>query len=172
MLEDRFMLDPQEAVLLDSLQKLTPGLVHELRNPLSGVLAGSQMLGRLLAGQGKAAEYAAILREGALQLQHFLARLAEFGRLESCRPPFAQRVELGALVERVLDRVRATCDGRRIGLASFCEPGTPALPGDAARLGLAIGELIQNAVEAVPDGGSVSVHVRRAAVAAADGAWV
>ena len=80
----RHTLDPQTAALLDSLQRLTPGLVHELHNPLSSVLAGSQLLARLLAGQGKAAEYADIVREEAQRLQRFLARLAEFGRA-SCR---------------------------------------------------------------------------------------
>jgi two-component system sensor histidine kinase TtrS len=158
----RHTVDPQEAVLLDSLQTLTPGLVHELRNPLSGVLAGSQMLTRLLAGQGKAGEYAEIVREEALHLQHFLARLAEFGRLGACKPPFAHLVDLAALVEGLLDAVRPTCEARHIGLVLVCAPGTPASPGDTGRLGLAFGELIRNAVDALTDGGILTVHIRRA----------
>jgi signal transduction histidine kinase len=168
----RHTVDPWEAALLDSLQRLTPGLVHELRNPLSGVLAGSQMLTRLLAGQGKAAEYAEIVREEAQRLQRFLARLAEFGRLNTCQPPFAETVDLSALVERLLDAVRSTCEARRIGLASRCEPGTPSPPGDPGRLGLAVGELIQNALDALADGGSLTVHVRPVQDGDVDGAWV
>jgi signal transduction histidine kinase len=168
----RRTVDPREATLLDSLQTLTPGLVHELRNPLSGVLAGSQMLMRLLAGEGKAAEYAEIVREEAQRLQRFLTRLAEFGRLGTCKAPFAETVDLGALVERHLDTVRPTCEARRIELASRCEPGTPALPGDPGRLGLAVGELIQNALDAVGSGGSLTVRVRPVQVDDPDGAWV
>jgi signal transduction histidine kinase len=156
----RQMLDPRQAALLDSLQVLMPGLVHELRNPLSGILAGSQMLARLLAGQGTACEYAEIVREEAQQLQRFLARLAEFGRLGACGLQCVEAVDLPALLCRLLDALRPACTARRIRIVSSFDPRATAMRGDPARLSQACGEILQNAQEAMAEGGTLTVATR------------
>lgn len=94
--------DPRQDVWLESLRALAPGLVHELRNPLSSVLASGQLLGRLVAPHDPARKYADIIIEEARQLEGFLARIAEFGRLEPGAAPAA--AELPALLEGVCAR--------------------------------------------------------------------
>jgi signal transduction histidine kinase len=153
---------PRQASLLESLQILTPGLVHELRNPLSGILAGSQMIARLLQGQGAACEYAEIIREEAQQLERFLGRLAEFGRLRAVGVPGAETVDLVGVLEGALDAVRNPCSARRIRImASFQRP-IPPLRGDPGRLRQAVAEILQNALDAMPDGGTLTVGTRLA----------
>ena len=152
--------DPQRAALLHSLQVLTPGLVHELRNPLSGILAGSQMLARLLGGQGTASEYAEIIREEAQQLERFLARLAEFGRLRSVGLQCAAAVDLPDLVGRLLEAARSACKVREIRVVSSFDPRATGLRGDPGRLSQACMEIVQNAQEAMPEGGTLTVTTR------------
>jgi signal transduction histidine kinase len=152
--------DPRQAALLMSLQALTPGLVHELRNPLSGILAGSQMLARLLGGQGRASEYAEIVREEAQRLERFLARLADFGRLGACGLLGAAGVDLCALLRRLLDEIEPACAARRVKIASAFDPRTGVVWGDPARLSQACAEILQNAQDAMPDGGTLTVGTR------------
>jgi two-component system, NtrC family, sensor histidine kinase HydH len=156
---------------LESLQALTPGLVHEFRNPLSGILAGSQMLGRLLGGAGGAAqEYVEILIEEAQQLEGFLARLAEFGHLGSRGLALVADADLDALLDRALAEIAPACRARAIRLV----PRSPAHPvglrADPMRLAQAVRELLHNAMQAMPDGGTLSVGIRRPGVGGAG--WV
>lgn len=152
--------DPRQAALLLSLQALAPGLVHELRNPLSGVLAGSQMIRRMLRAQGAVTEYAEIVEKGARTIERFLSRLAEFGRL---RTPLSQPMDPldpVALLARVVERAEPGCRARGIRIVTAFGPKASSLRGDPRRLELAWTELLKNAQEAMPEGGTLSVRTR------------
>lgn len=155
--------DPRQAALLESLQILMPGLVHELRNPLSGVLTGSQMLTRLLQGRGATCDYAGIIQEEAQKLGRFLARLAEFGRLRSGGLQFVDALDLSALLRRLLDAATPACKARRIRIVASLDPQASLLRGDPGRLSQACAELLQNAQDAMPEGGTLSLATRRVA---------
>ena len=165
--------EPRQAAFLTSLQALMPGLVHELRNPLSGVLAGSQMLTRLLGGAGTACEYAAIIEEEAHQIERFLARLAEFGRLGARGVRVAEGVDLPGLLGRLLEVTLPTCRSQGIRMVSSWDPGVSAICGDPGPLTQACAEILQNAQDAMPEGGTVTVTTRSVAggMGTADG-WV
>ncbi len=156
--------NPQQAHWLESLSVLTPGLIHELRNPLSGVLAGSQLLGRVLsAASGPSVEYSEIVREEAQHLERHLTRLAEFGRLGSQAWGPSAELDLSELVRGVLDRHRPDWQTRGVQVTLANARDASVVRGDAGRLGQAVGELFRNALDAVPDGGTVSCHVRAVA---------
>jgi len=152
--------EPRQATLLMSLQVLMPGLVHELRNPLSGVLAGSQMLVRLLGGGGTACEYAGIIQEEAQQIERFLARLAEFGRLGARGLQLVDGVDFSGLLDRLLEAAIPACQSRRIRIVSSWDPRASTLCADPDRLTQACAEILQNAQDAMPEGGTVTVVTR------------
>ena len=152
--------DPRQAALLLSLQALAPGLVHELRNPLSGVLAGSQMLRRMLQAQGAVTEYAEIVEEGARTIERFLSRLAEFGRLRTPPSQPMDRLDPAALFARAVERAEPGCRARGIRIVTAFDPKASSLRGDPPRLELAWTELVKNAQEAMPEGGTLTVRTR------------
>jgi signal transduction histidine kinase len=152
--------EPRQAALLTSLQTLMPGLVHELRNPLSGVLAGSQMLARLLRGGATACEYAEIIQEEAQQIERFLERLGEFGRLGARGVQVAEGVDLPGLLGRLLEVTLPTCRSQGIRIVSSWDPRASAICGDPGRLTQACAEILQNAQDAMPEGGTVTVATR------------
>jgi signal transduction histidine kinase len=154
-----------------SLQALTPGLVHELRNPLSSILASGQMLGRLIGDNPRAQEYVRILRDEALLLERFLARLAEFGRLPRGGIFFADPVDLTGFLTAALEEWRPRCTAHGIGQVACFDPGIPGIRAEPTRLGLALGEILANAVEAMPTGGTLTVTTRRGPGDAAAAGW-
>jgi signal transduction histidine kinase len=152
--------NPLQVALVDSLKSLTPGLVHELRNPLSGVLAGSQMLARLLHDGDTTSGYAGIIQEEAQKLARFLARLAEFGRLRSGGMQWAESVDLPDLLGRVVAAAAPAYEARHIQIVSSFDPRTSTLRADPARLTQACVELLDNARETMPDGGTLTISTR------------
>ena len=158
----RLLGDPRQRAWLRALQDMAPGLVHEFRNPLSGILASGQMLSRLPKGDGRALEYVEIIRDEAQQLGRFLARLAEFGRLAGEVAIRAGEIDLHALLGRILEETRPACQPRGIRLATRFDPRAARAWGDPAWLARACSEILCNAVEAMPDGGTLTVTTRDA----------
>ncbi|HSB73572.1 MAG TPA: ATP-binding protein [Candidatus Methylomirabilis sp.] len=145
---------------LKPLQALMPGLVHEFRNPLSGVLAGGQMLLRLLEAKHPAQEYAEIVLEEARVLERFVARLAQFGRIRAVDPASAGEVDLPALLRHVLTEGHVDRDEGKIRLETDFDTRAGGVRGDPSALALACSEILRNALEAMPEGGTLSISTR------------
>ena len=148
---------------LKPLQALTPGLVHEFRNPLSGVLAGGQMLLQLLGAKHPAHEYAEIVLQEARVLERYLARLAQFGRIRSVDPARAGEVDLPALLRHVLTAGHVDRDGGKIRLKTHFDTRAGGVRGDSSALALACTEILRNALEAMPEGGTLTISTRLSA---------
>jgi signal transduction histidine kinase len=114
----------------------------------------------VLGGGGTACEYAAIIQEEAQQIERFLARLAEFGRLGARGLQLVDGVDLPGLLGRLLDTAIPACRARRIRILSSWDPRVSTLCADPGRLTQAYAEILQNAQDAMPDGGTVTVEVR------------
>ena len=151
---------------LEILQLLIARLVHEFRNPLSGILASSQLLARLVDPTSPAREYAQIVEEEARTLERFLARLAEFGRLRMGEPCVTGSVDLHALLDQALREIKTECETGRVRQVADFDPRVSEVRGEPTRLGRACAEILRNALEAMPDGGTLTISTR---VAPGDG---
>jgi signal transduction histidine kinase len=136
------------------LGEFAAGVAHEIRNPLTSMRMTLQLLGEGL--QGKSAEDVAVLLDEVRRLEASVEGLL----LYAGEPRLAKEsVDLGAEAEgaaRILER-QASHLGVRIAVER--EPGAPRAAGDAARLRACLSNLILNAVQASPRGGTVRVRV-------------
>ncbi len=135
-------------------------LSHELRNPL-GALAGAAHLLRLLAPKDETAIRATDIV--GRQVQH-MTRLVEDlldvsrvtrGKISLSREP----LDLARAVEAVVQQWRSS--GRLAKHEVRVELSPAWVRADAARVDQIISNLLGNAVKYTPDGGSVTVTVRR-----------
>ena len=139
-------------------------LAHELKNPIFPIQLSIETLRRALDQEGAqdAQRFQALFRESSDtildELQSLRSIVEEFSQFARMPPPRLAPTDLGDLVERVLALYRARAAAVRIetGLA----PGLPAVPADRDLLGRALGNLVANALEAMPDGGTLSVKTR------------
>jgi len=153
-------------------------LAHELKNPLFPIQLSIETLRRQLdpppssaagsvpppAAQG--ADFAALFRESsdtileALQsLRRIVDEFAEFARMPRPEP---RPTDVNAVVERVLALHRARAGEVRI--ETTLAPNLPEIPADPDLLARAVGNLVANALEAMPGGGTL-----RLCTAASDG---
>jgi PAS domain S-box-containing protein len=160
-------LDPVRAVQslvtysqkLVALGRLTSGVAHEVKNPLNAMRIHLELLKtRLAAGQPEVRENLDVI---ALEIQR-LDRVVQ-GFLKFVRP---QELRLGPIdVNALLSEVsrlmapEAAQAGARVALD--LAPDLPPVAGDAELLQQACTNLVTNAMQAMPKGGTVTLATRR-----------
>lgn len=147
---------------LEAIGLLAGGMAHDFGNLLQIVLMNLELAGELLPPGGEAAELVECARassEHAGELADHLRVLARGGilALEPLRLDTLVRVSVARAV--ATSKVRSELD-----VAS----ALPTLRLDGRLIGSAIEHLARNAVEAMPDGGTLSVRLSRREVSAGD----
>lgn len=123
-------------------------LAHEVRGPLT-LLSG---YAEMLAHRGEAEMSRIFLNE----IDRVEGRLEEF--LQSGRPMTLAPCELSDLVTSVVENYRPTCDAASIQLSVIAKPVT--VLADRRKLETVLDNLFRNALEAMPDGGTITIQVQ------------
>lgn len=125
------------------LEAYSYAISHNLQGPLRAIDASTVLIERhaaAIGGEGSA--LLKRLREGVQRMAGMLEALAEHARLGR-RRLVLQTVEMGDVVKLALDELRLPdAERERVALASL-----PAVPADAALLGIAWRALIDNALK-------------------------
>jgi PAS domain S-box-containing protein len=140
---------------------LGTSLAHEIRNPLNGALLHVRVLERALRARGINGECKDALGVVRAEIERLAALVTEFLEYALPTPAQPRRIEASKIVERA----RAACADRlrEAGVALEVEAEGISLWTDAERLERALDELLSNAVEASPAGGSVVLRLGRGA---------
>jgi signal transduction histidine kinase/CheY-like chemotaxis protein len=135
---------------------------HELRNPLSPILAWSRMLKLGELDPAKYADaYAAIERNATVQAQ-LIDDLLDVSRIVSGKFRLDVRpTSLGSVIEAALDSLRPSADAKRIRFQLTLDPRPGMVLGDAERLQQVVWNLVSNAIKFTPKGGRVQVALER-----------
>jgi K+-sensing histidine kinase KdpD len=143
---DRMQAEAIEAEALRRSDELKTALLrsisHDLRTPLTSIIAGGSALGsETLTGEERAELSAAIVGEGN-RLSRLVENLLDMSRLEAGKAdPHREAIDLG----EVLDAAReGATDPGLVRLA--IEPDLPVVDADAAQLERAFANLIENAI--------------------------
>jgi len=132
---------------------------HQLRTPLTALRLRLENLDRDVAPEGKT-ELAGAVAE-LERLGMLVDGLLVLARADAGAAP-AERVELGPLVRECADAWSAFADERGLRLAADADDA-PAARAGRDRVRQVLDNLVENAFEASPPGGTVTVTARRAA---------
>jgi PAS domain S-box-containing protein len=134
---------------------------HELRTPLTGIMGFVDLLGRANTGPERVQAWRQEIQEQSRRLLRTIELLEFFATAGGGEPPLRQeRLEPGHLVEDVVRRWRHRLEGSHA-LTSRVGRHLPLVEGDRRLLGMALDELVDNAVKFSPAGGRVSVRAER-----------
>ncbi|MCU0684445.1 MAG: ATP-binding protein [Polyangiaceae bacterium] len=150
-----------EAEALSAMGELALGLAHEIRNPLNAAVLQLHLLARAierLEHEGKASmrQRVSIVETEIKRLERLLTEFLELARPRGIE---LDQVDLGALVEAVVDLEAEALAERRVTLSRETESGAFAA-GDAEKLKQVLLNLIANGRDALREGGAIKVHVR------------
>ncbi len=147
---------------LAALGELAAVVAHEVRNPLGAIFNSLGTLRRMVRPRGDAKMLFDIVGEEADHLNRIVGQLLDFAR----PAPATMRAEP---LDRVLDEAVAAALAEahgRIALVRDVPDGLPLIPMDAGLIRQALLNVALNAVQAMPKGGTLSVHARLSGEAA------
>jgi signal transduction histidine kinase len=140
---------------LRRLQSVGAKVAHELKNPLASIKGLCQLVARTPESE-RTQERLTVVASEISRMETILNEYLSFSRpLEDIRP---EAIDLNVLARDVLD----VLDGRAVGagVSLAIEGSAPTVQGDPRRLKEALINLVSNAIEATPSGGSVALRVR------------
>jgi len=149
---------------LSAMGTLALNLAHEIRNPLNAAVLQLHLLGRHVDKLGIDEETRASLHNRAEIVGDEIGRLSrlltEFLELARPRGIAREPVHVGKLVDAVLDLERDTAAAHGVSVVrDIVQDGCVAI-GDREKLKQVVINLVVNAVEAMKEGGTLTVRVQ------------
>lgn len=161
--DDRVLLlvvDITERERTDSIRRdFVANASHELKTPVSTIIASSEALRIALERQDESASrFASRIEDSARQLDRLVGDLLDLSRLEREQPELSP-VRIDHLVRDEVERVRSEVEAKGLDLEVILE----AVTAMANHRDIAIGtrNLLDNAIRYTPEGGSLTVSVSR-----------
>ncbi|MET0181204.1 MAG: response regulator [Novosphingobium sp.] len=148
---------------LDAIGQLTGGIAHDFNNLLASILGGIQLLSRRMTFAEPEARIVELMQHAAQQGAELVRRMMAFARKQDLSPstfdPVALRDSVAGLVAHAL--------GGSIQFEWTCPDDVGHLYVDRAQMELALVNLVLNARDAMPAGGTIRVDISRLAPHAA-----
>jgi two-component system, NtrC family, sensor histidine kinase HydH len=141
---------------LAALGKLSRGVAHEVRNPVMIIGGFARRLQKRLPANDPAQEMIAPILHELHRLEQMVAEIEAFTVL--LEPDIKPR-DLARVVEQAVSANAENLAQQKIALECRIPPDLPRIPLDERLMGQALGHLIDNAVEAMPRGGRLTIAV-------------
>jgi signal transduction histidine kinase/transcriptional regulator with GAF, ATPase, and Fis domain len=141
---------------------LTHMIVHDLRSPLSSVMASVDMMMRGVTGElnGSQLHVLNIANESSQQMLAMINTLLDINKLEAGHMPLERgMIDMCALAQRAASQLESLAQERRITIDTNCVPETPLVYADAALMVRVIQNLLANAVKFSGRGATINVKV-------------
>jgi PAS domain S-box-containing protein len=135
---------------------------HELRNPLSPILAWSRLLQSPDLDEAKRVQGLQAIERGARSQAQLIGDLLDISRIVSGKLRLDVRpLDLVPVIEAAIETVRPSADARQIRLSVILDPRSGPIAGDPERLQQVAWNLLSNAVKFTPKGGRITVQLAR-----------
>ena len=146
-----------QSAKLAAIGELAAGVAHELNNPLTVILGKTGLLLQQAAAGSSAATKLADIEREAMRAGKIAQNLLDFARR---REPRHEPVDLNRIVERGLDLLQAKLRGSQIQVETALDPALGVMLGDADQLTQVLINLAGNAIDAMPQGGRLTIVTR------------
>ena len=144
---------------------LTHTMVHDLRNPLTGISGAVKLLNRSLSKKmlttGEV-HMLGVLDRSTQRMLGLVNAILDIGKLESGRMPLQRdELALNGLIKKVLDAQSPLAEAEGVALSKDLPTPSPVVYVDADLLERVVQNLVDNAIKFTPEAGRVNVRVAR-----------
>lgn len=138
---------------LAEIGQMTAAIAHEIRNPLTGIRSAAQMIRQ---DHAMVDEFIPLIEEEALKLNRLCEEFLEFARPI---PMDLNSTTLADAILPVVKLIKPCFDEKGIQYHESLSTNQPTLQLDVRRVGQVVHNLLRNACEATPSGGSVRLEI-------------
>ena len=151
---DRQLLRAEQMM---AIGQVAAGVAHELRNPLTSIKGLVQVNLRDLVSRGMPTEDLTVVEHEIRRMERTLQTFLDFAR-----PPQPNRnlIELASVVERVLSLVRGRANKQQVTIRFLHPDASPESEVDEDQIQQLILNLVLNALDAMPQGGTLEIDLR------------
>ncbi len=152
-----------QAEKMSSLGRLSAVIAHEINNPISGLVVFIHLLQKQLDKETLSDEdrlrmlkRLALMESEAKRCGQIVSELLAFSREEKKMIPS----DIGEIIRRTVSIMELRVKDRELVVLPDVEEGLPKIECDPGKIQQVLMNLIQNGIEAIPDGGEVRVRAR------------
>lgn len=147
-----------QAEKLASIGRISAGIAHEIRNPLTSVKLNIQRVLESGALDETHRSELSISQEGIAQIEKFIKEMLNYARVTELS---LDRFEVEQIIEESVKMMADTIRAKNIRLRRKFEKGLPPLVLDGDRMRQVILNLLQNACEAIGQDGEITIGLSR-----------
>ncbi|MBU1750234.1 MAG: GAF domain-containing protein [Chloroflexi bacterium] len=148
-----------QAAKMAAIGQLAAGVAHEINNPLTGILGFAQLLSRKDLGSDTLVEEGlSVIAKEAVRARDIVRGLLDFARQSEFQ---RQPADINQVIQETLALVRQQLEHNHIVVTESYATGLPLMSLDVSRMKQVFLNLINNAIQAMPQGGTLGVSIMR-----------
>ncbi len=147
----------QNSERLASIGQLAAGVAHEINNPLGGILNCLYNIQKGTLTPERSQEYLHFMEDGLRRVQRIVRQLLDFSQQ---REPELSLADLHSILDRVVVLTEHVFSGKHATLKKVYDAKLPAVMIDALMIEQVLMNLVLNAVQALQEGGQVTLETR------------
>ena len=157
LLEDAAPDATSSRVRIERVARLAAGVAHELNEPLGAILGYAQLIQKSFGLPDQTARDLERIVKASLHARQIVRNLLLFSRQVA---PRLAPTDLNRVVREVLFFMRARCASAEVRIDLALQTKLPRIAGDGTQLQQVVINLIANAVQSMPQGGTLTVTSR------------
>ncbi len=134
--------------------EFTAYIIHDLKNPLSGIHLLADGMHRRIEEKNPLKKYSTEILLATQKLEDFIGKTLDIGRWTDID---IKPLQINELIEEEVKAIQY----KSIPVRTNYDPVKPEIQGDSQLLSMAVRNLLSNAIEAIPNQGTISVETRR-----------
>lgn len=129
-------------------------IIHDLKNPLSGIHLLADGMHRRIEEKNPLKKYSTEILLATQKLEDFIGKTLDIARWTTIDK---KPIQINELIEEEVKAIQY----KSIPVRTNYDPVIPDIQGDSQLLSMAVRNLLSNAIEAIPEQGTISVETRR-----------
>jgi nitrogen-specific signal transduction histidine kinase/NAD-dependent dihydropyrimidine dehydrogenase PreA subunit len=148
-----------QAEKLTSLGQMAAAIAHEVNNPLAGVLVYTQLLAKKVNSDAlskeTALDYLSKMESELTRSSRLIRNLLDFARQS---PPRFWEVDINEVINRSFELAAHSAQLQHVQVVKELAPSLPTTMADFDQLQQVFTNLIMNAIQAMPEGGTLTIR--------------
>ena len=143
---------------LAAMGNLVKGIAHEIRNPITTIGGFSSRLKKELKEESKLRKYVDIIMEESKRLENIVTEVHEFAGVQSANMNLD---DLGAVLSQVATEFGEQAKKQDVKFMVKIDKDLPLTFMDTSQIAKALSNIIENALESMPNGGKLTLEAKR-----------